>query len=241
MAAVVFPQEAVAEYVKRLLGIAGDTARDASTLARQARLLMGEGQHGRVMGVLRRYARDRQQSGANETRKIVDDMETFLDSKIVEQKKENEARIAERAKERREKDEKELEASWERGGDNFNHAVGELRADAHALIYMAKVIEDSGNDRVITAMSNWIYSAERGRLFAGLKEALDAAHGHEHNEDGSEITDEQKAAAQTEDAYAPNEGGVKTSKVLLIYAAVVTLLFVVVAQILWRKLKLIEV
>jgi len=27
-----------------------------------------------------------------------------------------------------------------------------------------------------------------------LKEALDAAHGHEHNEDGSEMTAEQKAA-----------------------------------------------
>ena len=36
MAAVVFPQEAVAKYVKQLLGIAGDTARDASTLTRQA-------------------------------------------------------------------------------------------------------------------------------------------------------------------------------------------------------------
>ena len=31
-----------------------------------------------------------------------------------------------------------------------------------------------------------------------LKEALDAAHGHEHNEDGSELTPEQKAAGERE-------------------------------------------
>ena len=33
-----------------------------------------------------------------------------------------------------------------------------------------------------------------------LKEALDAAHGHEHNEDGSEITQEQKAAKAMSEA-----------------------------------------
>lgn len=32
-----------------------------------------------------------------------------------------------------------------------------------------------------------------------LKEALDAAHGHEHNEDGSEMTQEQKASKNTDD------------------------------------------
>ena len=172
MAAVVFPQEAVVEYVKQILSVAGDTARDASTLTRQARLLMGEGQDGRVLGVLRRYARDRQQSGANEVQKIVDDMGTFLDSKIVEQKKQAEARVAAREKEKREKDAEEHKASWERGGHNFNSAVAHLRADAHNLIYIAKAIEDGSEESVIDAMSDWVYSTERKHLFAALKEAL---------------------------------------------------------------------
>ncbi len=172
MAAVVFPQEAIVDYVKQLLHVAGDTARDAATLNRQAAKLIDGGTHGRVLGTLRGYAKDRQQSDASEVQKIVDDMETFLDPKIVEQRKEATARRAEREKETREKDKEEHIASWERGGHNFNDSVGELRADAHALIYMAKVIEDSGNEPVIDAMSDWVYSAERKRLFAGLKEAL---------------------------------------------------------------------
>ena len=41
-----------------------------------------------------------------------------------------------------------------------------------------------------------------------LKEALDAAHGHEHNEDGSEMTAEQKAAAEATagDAHDHHQG-----------------------------------
>ena len=172
MAAIVFPQEAVVEYVKQLLSVAGETARDSSTLTRQAAALMNERTHGRVMGTLRRYANERQQSGGDEIREIVADMETFLDPKIVEHKKKIEAGRAARAEERHEKEEAEEKAAWEPGGSSFNHAVGELRADAQALIYMAKVIEDSGNERAADAMSDWVYSEERGRLFAGLKEAL---------------------------------------------------------------------
>ena len=172
MTAVVFPQEAVVEYVRELLRIAGLAMRDASTLASQAVKLIDGGTHGRVLGTLRKYAEDRQQPEGDEIRQIVADMETFLDPKIVEQRKQAEARREARAGAKREKDEKELETSWEPGGHNFNHAVGELRADAHALIYMAKVIEDSGNERAIDAMSEWVYSEERGRLFADLKEAL---------------------------------------------------------------------
>jgi hypothetical protein len=33
-----------------------------------------------------------------------------------------------------------------------------------------------------------------------LKDALDAAHGHEHNEDGSEMTPAQKAAKQAHES-----------------------------------------
>ena len=46
-------------------------------------------------------------------------------------------------------------------------------------------------------------------LFAGggisLKEALDAAHGHEHNEDGSEMTAEQKSSRGSGDGISQNE------------------------------------
>ena len=47
-------------------------------------------------------------------------------------------------------------------------------------------------------------------LFAGgggisLKEALDAAHGHEHNEDGSEMTAEQQSGRGSRDGMSQNE------------------------------------
>ncbi|MGB0372128.1 MAG: efflux RND transporter periplasmic adaptor subunit [Opitutales bacterium] len=71
-----------------------------------------------------------------------------------------------------------------------------------------------------------------------LKEALDAAHGHEHNEDGSEITDEQIEEAEDHgnhdhDHEAGNEASL--SKLLMIYAGVMTLLFLIAAQILWNR------
>lgn len=84
-----------------------------------------------------------------------------------------------------------------------------------------------------------------GLSFAGsgsgmsLKEALDAAHGHEHNEDGSEITPEQRAAATKKDddghAHDHDSGDHSAlSKPLMIYAGVVTLVLIVVAQLLWN-------
>ncbi len=172
MAAVVFPQEAVVEYVRRLLCIVGQATRDTSTLTRQATSLMGGGMHGRVMGSLRKYANEREQFGADQVREIVADMETFVDPKIAEQKNLIVAEREARAEERRERDEAREKAAWERGGSSFTHAIGELRADAHSLIYIAKAIEDGGDERTIQAMSDWVHSTERGRLFAGLKEAL---------------------------------------------------------------------
>ena len=87
MTAIVFPQEAVVEYVKRLLVIVGDGTRDTSTLARQATKLIDGGTHGHVLATLRKYAEDRQQPEGDEIRQIVADMETFLDSKVVKHKK----------------------------------------------------------------------------------------------------------------------------------------------------------
>lgn len=47
-------------------------------------------------------------------------------------------------------------------------------------------------DEVVTRGAYALASAGRGTV--SLKAALDAAHGHEHNEDGTEMTDEQRAA-----------------------------------------------
>ena len=94
-------------------------------------------------------------------------------------------------------------------------------------------------DRVVTRGSYSLGFVIEGSGIS-LKEALDAAHGHEHNEDGSEITPGQKAADEKEKRQELGEVETKPSKALLIYAGVVTLLFAIVAQLLWRKTKRIE-
>ncbi len=70
-----------------------------------------------------------------------------------------------------------------------------------------------------------------------LKDALDAAHGHKHNEDGSEMNDDQKS--QEEDAAGTHghdhEGDGKLMLYLQIYAALITLLFIAAAQFAWRN------
>lgn len=61
-------------------------------------------------------------------------------------------------------------------------------------------------DEVVTRGSYGLSFAGGGSGIS-LKEALDAAHGHEHNEDGSEMTPEQKAAREAEKAGANAQGG----------------------------------
>ncbi len=73
-----------------------------------------------------------------------------------------------------------------------------------------------------------------------LKDALDAAHGHEHNEDGSELTPEQKAAqAAGADSEAGHDRGSAASPItvlaLQIYAASISLLLLVALQQLWNQ------
>ena len=72
-----------------------------------------------------------------------------------------------------------------------------------------------------------------------LKEALDAAHGHEHNEDGSEITEGQKKARAMEEGHEHHEedGDEGMNRGLLVYAGVVSVLLLFTAQSLWRKRK----
>lgn len=72
-----------------------------------------------------------------------------------------------------------------------------------------------------------------------LKEALDAAHGHEHAEDGSELTDADKSARA--DSHAghdhddPGGGGSKANLYLQIYAGVISLMLLITLQQLWNK------
>ena len=69
-----------------------------------------------------------------------------------------------------------------------------------------------------------------------LKDALDAAHGHEHNEDGSEIGADQKAN-QVEEDQEHAHGEAKDQRVLTGYAIGITLLFLIVLQQWWNQRK----
>ena len=71
-----------------------------------------------------------------------------------------------------------------------------------------------------------------------LKEALDAAHGHEHAEDGSELTDADKAASADSHAghdHGDSHDGGKMNLYLQIYAGVITMMLLITLQQLWNK------
>ena len=89
-------------------------------------------------------------------------------------------------------------------------------------------------DEVVTQGSYSLGFAGGGSI--SLKEALDAAHGHEHNEDGSEMTPEQKRAREAEKAGHVHgaEAGGKLSVPLLIYAGIATLAWIAFAQLYFR-------
>ncbi|MGJ8677058.1 MAG: efflux RND transporter periplasmic adaptor subunit [Akkermansiaceae bacterium] len=86
-------------------------------------------------------------------------------------------------------------------------------------------------DEVVTNGS-YALSFAGGGGGPSLKEALDAAHGHEHAEDGSELTDKDKAKAQSggdehSDEHS-GEGGV--SMPILIWAVTATILLLISFQ-----------
>ncbi len=96
-------------------------------------------------------------------------------------------------------------------------------------------------DEVVTQGSYALSFAGSGSGIS-LKEALDAAHGHEHNEDGSEMTEEQKAAKAAEQQGGTENGTLNPllKSGAIIWASVATLLCLVLAQLLWstrRKLQ----
>lgn len=96
-------------------------------------------------------------------------------------------------------------------------------------------------DEVVTRGSYSLGFAGGGSGIS-LKEALDAAHGHEHNEDGSIMTDEQKSAKQKDSgdghAHGDEHGDHgELNQLLLIATGVMTFLSIILAQLLWRKSK----
>ena len=142
-------------------------------------------------------------------------------------------------------------------GDPTRRLVFVTDFDIPYAYVKAPVVLGEKNDQYVEVISGLFPGDEvvtRGAYalsFAGagsglsLKEALDLAHGHEHNEDGSEMTPEQRAEREREKAMARGEnpagkrGGGQTF-LLLIWGGVATLLFLVVTQMLMaarKKLK----
>jgi len=88
-------------------------------------------------------------------------------------------------------------------------------------------------DEVVTQGSYSLGFAGGGSL--SLKEALDAAHGHEHADDGSELTPEMVAAKEAERAAPSGSGGGALNTYLMVYAGLMTLLAIGALQLLWGK------
>ena len=88
-------------------------------------------------------------------------------------------------------------------------------------------------DEVVTSGSYSLGFAGGGSI--SLKEALDAAHGHEHAEDGSELTAEQIAARDAEHSASAAGGARQNHPILTIYAGLVSLLAIGALQLLWSR------
>jgi len=132
-------------------------------------------------------------------------------------------------------------------GDPTNRVVFVKDFDLPNAFLRVPIVIGERNDRFVEVLSGLFPGDEvvtQGSYslgFAGggaglsLKEALDAAHGHEHNEDGSKMTDAQLKAAEFEDEHAGEEGAHALSRPLMIYAGVLTLLCLLTAQRLWNQ------
>ncbi len=93
-------------------------------------------------------------------------------------------------------------------------------------------------DEVVTRGSYSLgYAGAGGGV--SLKEALDAAHGHEHNEDGSEFTPEQKAAREAEkagaDGHSHGSGGSRGREIFFMITTGIFAVLLVVTSLLRRR------
>lgn len=121
-------------------------------------------------------------------------------------------------------------------GDPTNRFVYVKDFDLDHAFIKTPVVVGQMNEQVVEIESGLFPADEvvtRGAYslsFAGggsmsLKEALDAAHGHEHNEDGSEKTPEQKAAGEGGDGH--EHGKASAFSGLTIFFAVTTVILLV--------------
>lgn len=86
-----------------------------------------------------------------------------------------------------------------------------------------------GGDEVVTTGAYSLGFAGKGSV--SLKAALDAAHGHEHNEDGSELTAGQKTAAKTGgDSHEHSAAGLSTLTFFSLVSNGLLLVLLVVAM-----------
>ena len=123
-------------------------------------------------------------------------------------------------------------------GDPASRVVYIRDFDLPNAFLKSPVVLGEQNDRYVEILSGLFpgdETATKGSYLLGfvssesgmsLKEALDAAHGHEHNEDGSEITDDNKGHDDSDEHEPVNN---REQGWLRIYAAVVTLLAVALA------------
>ena len=124
-------------------------------------------------------------------------------------------------------------------GDPANRVMYVKDFELPNAFVKSPVVIGAKNDRFVEVISGLFPGDEvvtRGSYSLGfvgnnsgisLKEALDAAHGHEHNEDGSEISSEQQAA---EEGHDHAEGGGSSNRLLLFYAIAMTIFVVVLLQ-----------
>jgi membrane fusion protein, heavy metal efflux system len=127
-------------------------------------------------------------------------------------------------------------------GDATNRFVYVKDFDLPHAFVRAPVVVGQSNDRVVEIVSGLLPADEvvtqgaYSLAFAGggsvsLKEALDAAHGHEHNPDGSEITPEQRGV--TEDGGHGPDDHVVSSPFWMIVSGV--LFVALLVALFWRR------
>lgn len=138
-------------------------------------------------------------------------------------------------------------------GDPSNRVVYIKDFELPHVYHRSPVIIGEQNEEFVEVLSGVFLGDEvvtRGSYSLGfvgkqtgmsLKEYLDQVHGHEHNEDGSELTPEQQAAreaAKKQEDGAPGHshahGSGHSSLPWIIYGGVMTLLFLATAQLWWR-------
>lgn len=91
-------------------------------------------------------------------------------------------------------------------------------------------------DEVVT-QGSYVLSFVGGGSGMSLKEALDAAHGHAHAEDGSELGEGEESTEQS-DGHNHEEGGEHGNRLslpLMIYAGVMTLISLITLQMLMKR------